>query len=274
MHIEIEVNMEKNDNRPGLACVTAALVGFGIIMIFSVSSAANTGAMQFGLAVKQSVSVVVGIAALLAVRKIGYHKLIRWRWILFGLAIASLAIVLIPQLGARVNGARRWFRLGPIGIQPSEFAKIALIVFLSGFLARRRELIRDFYDNMSREEHQQFADVLDQSAFILDSNMSQQLARQEAMELSQIEKALKQMRTGAYGICESCNEFIGIGRLKALPFATSCIKCKEVQEQNMRGGPHSEYYGGSNEIAGSVYGNTQSSNNSNDDGNNFKDEDF
>lgn len=131
--------MEKSDPRPGLACVTAALVGFGIIMIFSVSSAANPGAIQFGLAVKQAVSVVVGISALLAVRRIGYHRLVRWRWILFGLAVVSLIIVLTPQLGARVNGARRWFRLGPIGVQPSEFAKIALIVFLAGFLAKKRE---------------------------------------------------------------------------------------------------------------------------------------
>ena len=140
--------MEKRDPRPGLACVTAALVCLGVIMILSASSAANSGSMHLGLAIKQAVSVVVGIAGLFAVRRIGYHRLAKSRWLLLCIALATLIFVLVPHLGARVNGARRWFRLGPIGVQPSEFAKLALIIFLAGFLAEKREqaseLIRGF----------------------------------------------------------------------------------------------------------------------------------
>lgn len=131
--------MKKSDPRPGLACVTAALVCFGVIMILSVSSAANSGSMYLGLAIKQAVSVVVGTVGLLAARRIGYHRLVRFRWLLFGIALAALILVLTPHLGARVNGARRWFRFGLVGVQPSEFAKLALIIFLAGFLSERRE---------------------------------------------------------------------------------------------------------------------------------------
>jgi cell division protein FtsW len=64
-------------------------------------------------------------------------------WILLG-AIVLLLLVLVTPLGVTVKGARRWLRLGPVTIQPSEFAKLALVVYMAAYLSRKREEIRDW----------------------------------------------------------------------------------------------------------------------------------
>ena len=55
------------------------------------------------------------------------------------IAIALLALVLVPGLGVSINGSRRWLRLGPLSFQPAELAKLALVVYLAAFLARKQE---------------------------------------------------------------------------------------------------------------------------------------
>jgi len=61
-----------------------------------------------------------------------------------GVAILLLAVVLLPGIGARVNGARRWIDLGPIGFQPSEIAKWAMILFMAWFASSRRGTLAEF----------------------------------------------------------------------------------------------------------------------------------
>lgn len=139
--------LRHTDPRLGLACVTAALVSFGMIMIFGVSAVDPGGSMRLDMAAKQAVSVFIGIVGLLAARRIDYHALVRGRWVILGLAVAALSLVLVPGVGSKLNGARRWFLLGFVSVQPSEFAKIALIIFLAGFLSKIRqatELLRGF----------------------------------------------------------------------------------------------------------------------------------
>ncbi len=63
-----------------------------------------------------------------------------WWW-LFG-ALALLILVLIPGVGREVNGAQRWLPLGPFTLQPSEFAKLAVIVYLAGYMVRREHQVR------------------------------------------------------------------------------------------------------------------------------------
>ena len=61
---------------------------------------------------------------------------------LFGLgAIALLVLPALPGIGTTVNGARLWVHVGPLQFQPGEFAKIALIVFLAGYLREKREVL-------------------------------------------------------------------------------------------------------------------------------------
>ena len=56
------------------------------------------------------------------------------------------------------------------------------------------------------------------------------LGTRERQKLEQIESALSRMENGEYGFCEDCGENIPVGRLKAMPFATLCVKCKSERE--------------------------------------------
>lgn len=74
-------------------------------------------------------------------------------------------------------------------------------------------------------------DVVD---FALDSaqdEINSQLVEVESRELASIENALERMRSGNYGICESCNQRIPVARLNALPYATLCIECQREMEK-------------------------------------------
>jgi cell division protein FtsW (lipid II flippase) len=95
-------------------------------------------------AFRQGGWIVAGVvlfgATLLALRR-DYRRLEAYKY-LFGLsAVGLLALPALPGIGAEINGARLWVDLGPIQFQPGEFAKIALIVFLAGYLREKREVL-------------------------------------------------------------------------------------------------------------------------------------
>lgn len=71
-----------------------------------------------------------------------------WWW-LFG-ALALLILVLIPGVGREVNGSQRWLPLGPFTLQPSEFAKLALVVYLAGYMVRHEEELRQRWGGFIR----------------------------------------------------------------------------------------------------------------------------
>ena len=82
---------------------------------------------------KQVLWAVMGIAAGLALFRISYARIVPWAFPLYIAALAALAGVLF--LGSRINGATRWFRLGPLSIQPSEFAKVIVLLALARSLS-------------------------------------------------------------------------------------------------------------------------------------------
>ena len=68
-----------------------------------------------------------------------------WRetgWVWLFAALTLLILVLIPGVGREVNGSQRWLPIGPITLQPSEFAKVALVIYLAGYLVRREREVR------------------------------------------------------------------------------------------------------------------------------------
>src|SRR5262249_34979752 len=66
----------------------------------------------------------------------------RWSYPLLGLAITMLGAVLL--VGARINGARRWFHVGGVSFQPAELAKLALVIYLASSLAKKAEKVKSF----------------------------------------------------------------------------------------------------------------------------------
>ena len=63
-------------------------------------------------------------------------------WVWLFVALALLILVLVPGIGREVNGSQRWLPLGPLTLQPSEFAKLALVIYLAGYMVRREHEVR------------------------------------------------------------------------------------------------------------------------------------
>ena len=115
------------------------LTGLGLVMIFRLTY--NVEDKQ-GLAITQAVWILIGSGTmfLLVVFFRNYHRLFDYKYLLAIVAVVLIASTFTP-LGYTVNGARLWVSLGPVGFQPSEFARIALIIFFAGYLAETRDLL-------------------------------------------------------------------------------------------------------------------------------------
>jgi cell division protein FtsW len=110
-------------------CCVAALLALGMVMLYS-SSSAQVGAHYLVL---QLLWGVLGVAACAVAAMTDYRRLKKIWWVVLVLGLMMLALVLERHVGARINGARRWFSLGGLHFQPSEFAKIALIIALAWY---------------------------------------------------------------------------------------------------------------------------------------------
>ncbi len=123
----------------------ALLLLLGITMVYSASSviAIERTSDPFFYFKKQFQWILLGLSALLVAQKIDYRYYEKCAYPLFLFALFLLLIVLIPGIGKEVGGGRRWLPIGigSIAFQPSEFAKIALILFLSSYLARKKEKV-------------------------------------------------------------------------------------------------------------------------------------
>jgi len=111
----------------------------GVAMIYSTGgvSASSWRKMVY---LKQSLWILCGLFSLLLAIGINWGTLVRFSYAIYGLALASL--LLVALIGKTGMGAQRWIRFGPLSFQPSELAKIALILALAKYLGDRGEQIR------------------------------------------------------------------------------------------------------------------------------------
>jgi cell division protein FtsW len=120
-----------------LTLVTLALVAFGLVMVYSATSApAALGDGDPGYYLKkQGVYALAGLVLLVVASRLPYRSL---RQLAPTLVVVSLVLLLaVLVVGQAVNGARRWLTFGPAVFQPSELAKVALAIWAAAFLARR-----------------------------------------------------------------------------------------------------------------------------------------
>ena len=114
-----------------LALVTLAVTGFGLVMVFSATRGNGTIANRSFLD-RQMTFAFVGVALMVAVMFFDYRRL---RELVVPVYVATIVVLLaVPVLGVEINGARAWFRFGPIQLQPSEFGKVVVVVALAAFL--------------------------------------------------------------------------------------------------------------------------------------------
>jgi len=129
-----------------LLILTLLLVGFGLVMVFSSSSSLAVANDKFNndalfFTKRQFISVAIGIVLMFITMNIPYHKYKKLFIPFFVVTIVMLALV--PYLGQLVNGARSWYRIGPLSIQPTEFAKLATILYLAALITKKGERLRD-----------------------------------------------------------------------------------------------------------------------------------
>ena len=123
-------------HRSRLLMIVTSLTGFGIIMVYSASAvrAARGDGWEMSYAWNQLSWLAVAVTALIGISLVPHNF---WRRVRYPLLLACytlLALVLTP-MGTRVNGANRWFRFGSFNMQPSEVAKIGMVIAFAAFLA-------------------------------------------------------------------------------------------------------------------------------------------
>ncbi len=121
----------------GLLLCVLILVVFGLVVLYSTS--AYNGRVKFADGAyylkKQFFATSLGLAAMYAVSRIDYHK---WeRMAVLGYLVSILLSTAVLFFGDEYNGSKRWLSLGPLSFQPSEFAKVAVILLLASVISRR-----------------------------------------------------------------------------------------------------------------------------------------
>lgn len=122
-----------------LIVTMSALLLLGLIMILSassVSSLENYGS-SFLFFKKQVIWAVIGIVAFITFARLDYRKLKGWGYVLLVVVTLMLFAVLVPGLGVTAGGSSRWLSFGPLSVQPSELAKLALILFIADVFSRK-----------------------------------------------------------------------------------------------------------------------------------------
>lgn len=122
-----------------------ALLGLGLVMITSASSevaAVNSGNALYHM-VRHLVYVALGLGAALLVLLVPVNTWQRLDWMLLLAAFGLLILVLIPGVGREVNGSMRWIGFGAFNVQPSELAKVFVVIYLAGYLVRRQAEVRE-----------------------------------------------------------------------------------------------------------------------------------
>lgn len=127
-----------------LLFLVVGMVLFGLIMVYSSSfiyAQEKTG-NGFSFIFKQLTFASLGFIALFAVCRMDYRLWGQWAYPVLWIATLSLALILVPGIGEKVGGARRWIHVGGLHFQPGEFAKFAVIFFVARQLDRKHERLQ------------------------------------------------------------------------------------------------------------------------------------
>ncbi len=123
--------------------VALALTILGLVMLFSAGAATKSG--PHALVSKQAIWLCLSIVAGGIAAFVNLEWIRKRAWLLYGICALALVLVLVPGFGVKVNGAQRWLGLGPLRLQPSEFAKIGLVLILAVYLSENQRDIKSLW---------------------------------------------------------------------------------------------------------------------------------
>ncbi|AIQ73950.1 cell division protein FtsW [Paenibacillus odorifer] len=129
-----------------LLILTLLLVGFGLVMVFSASSSLTLASSKFGndplyFIKRQVIWIVLGTVVMFIAMNIHYSKFKKWYVPIF---IITVILLLVVAFSEKINGAKSWLSIGKLGIQPTELAKISIILYISALITKKGERFRDF----------------------------------------------------------------------------------------------------------------------------------
>jgi len=130
---------------PWLVLAVAGLIGIGLVMVFNVSyflSRSNFGD-PYAFFRKHLFSIALGSVIAVGSSRFGSETYRRLAYPMLFAALVALVLVLVPGIGSMRGGAQRWIGLGPLSFQPSELAKVALVLYLAASLERKRDRLHD-----------------------------------------------------------------------------------------------------------------------------------
>ncbi len=127
-----------------LILLVLALASFGVVMIYSASSiwAEYKFGNEYKFLISQGIFLIIGTILMLVISKIDYNFYKKKANLILLICFILLVLVLIPGIGTVRNGSRSWFGIGGLGLQPSEIAKIGLIIFTAKYLANNEKDMR------------------------------------------------------------------------------------------------------------------------------------
>ncbi|GGK66033.1 putative lipid II flippase FtsW [Nocardia camponoti] len=123
-----------------IVTIATLLTVLGLVMVLSASSVESYagGGSAYTLFVQQAMFAALGAVAFYIALRLPLRLVRQWSFPIFFASVVALLLVLIPGIGAVHGGARRWFDIGPLSIQPSEVVKVTLVVWGAHLLATRR----------------------------------------------------------------------------------------------------------------------------------------
>ncbi|WP_025851408.1 putative lipid II flippase FtsW [Paenibacillus ehimensis] len=124
-----------------LLFLTFSLVCFGLAFVFSASMAYRANDPWY-LAVRQAIFAGLGTIAMFFCMNVDFRKF--QKWVVPALFVVSMLLLLVPIVGKGMNGATSWLRFGGFSLQPTEFAKLAIIVYLASIISKKGDRFQDF----------------------------------------------------------------------------------------------------------------------------------
>jgi cell division protein FtsW len=130
-----------------LLAITTLLLGVGIVSVYSASAimATSQGLPDYHFVVRQVTGAAFGFVLLVTMAYVDYRRLRMFAWPILAVLVVLLLVMVIPGVGgvAEVrNGAGRWLRVGPVALQPSEFAKLVLIIWTAALAVKKQDMLR------------------------------------------------------------------------------------------------------------------------------------
>jgi len=137
----------------GVLLLTTVLVSVGLVMVYSASAvmAQSQGLAPHYFLLRQMSGAVVGLGVLIAAAQLDYRRLRVLAWPILAVAAVMLVLTVLPgteSFAPRSNGARRWLLLGPVGVQPSEVAKLALLIWTAAIVVKKQGQLRSLSEGL------------------------------------------------------------------------------------------------------------------------------